>query len=96
MITHIVKYNDKWPEGISDGLTIKCADCGEIPKLDYSVRYDFWNKWVPKTAENLGVVCLECLDKRCNGEGLAEALISLQFVGINHTTLLMPIEDYKY
>ena len=85
-----------WPEGISDGLTLPCADCGELPRFDYSVTETFWRRWVPESPARLGVVCLPCLDRRSNGVGLADALIRVQWTGTGHTVVLEPGQRYEY
>ena len=77
----------KWPGGVSDGLTLPCADCGIVPRFDYRVTEEFWAQHVPGP-ERLGVICLPCLDRRCGGQGLAEALIEIQWLGTRHTVVL--------
>lgn len=84
-----------WPAGVSDGLTLACADCGERAKFDYHVSDDFWRQWVPGE-ERLGVVCLPCLDRRCGGEGLADALEEVQWTGTGHTVVLGPVFVHEY
>lgn len=84
-----------WPEGISNGLTLPCSDCGQNPRFDYHVADEFWNLWVRDRAR-LGVVCLPCLDKRCGGRGLAEALEEVQWTGTNHTVVLKPSRRHTY
>lgn len=85
-----------WPEAISDGLTLPCSDCGEIPRFDYHVTDEFWRKYVPNKPECLSVVCLPCLDRRCGGIGLADALVEIQWTGTNHTVVLKPSFRYVY
>lgn len=60
MKTVYVKEGDKWPEAVSDGLTLPCGICEEIPATDYIIDHDMWDKVVPKEMK-LGVVCLDCL-----------------------------------
>ncbi len=84
-----------WPSGVSDGLACPCADCGEHPRFDYNVADDFWYKWVPGE-QRLGVVCLPCLDKRCGGVGLANALREIQWTGTKHTVVMKPTFRYDY
>jgi len=81
---------DRWPEGVSDGLTLTCADCGEVPCFDYSVEDAFWTQHV-SGPERIGVVCLLCLDKRCGGVGLADAILQVQFCGTGFTVVLQPL-----
>lgn len=78
-----------WPEGISDGLLTPCHDCGKRTRFDYRVTDEFWRKWVPGP-ERTSVVCLPCLDRRCDGDGLAAALIDIQWNGTGHTVVLAP------
>jgi hypothetical protein len=84
-----------WPGGVSDGLTLPCADCGQVPRFDYIVTPEFWRQHVPGP-ERLGVVCLPCLDKRCGGVGLAEALEQVQWTGTRHTVVLKPTLRHEY
>lgn len=85
----------RWPEAVSDGLTLPCCDCGEVPLFDYRVSDEFWRMWVPG-AERTGVVCLPCLDSRCEGVGLAEALAEVQWTGTAHTVVLTPTLRHEY
>lgn len=87
---------ETWPAGISDGLTLPCSDCGEMPRFGYSVTDEFWRQWVPDKPERLGVVCLPCLDRRSGGVGLAAALLSVQWTGIGHTVELKPHRVHEY
>lgn len=87
--------NKDWPEGISDGLTLPCADCGQVPKFDYIVEDSFWRKYV-SGKERTGVVCLPCLDKRCGGVGLGDALTEIQWTGTGHTVVLKPWTIWEY
>lgn len=85
-----------WPEGVSDGLTLACSDCGDIPRFDYKVTDEFWRYHVPEKPARLSVVCLPCLDKRCQGIGLGDALIEIQWTGTGHTVVLKPSFRYTY
>lgn len=85
-----------WPGAVSDGLTLPCSDCGEVPRFDYQVNDEFWNLHVPNKPARFGVVCLPCLDRRCGGIGLADALVNVQWTGINHTVVLEPVRRYIY
>jgi hypothetical protein len=84
-----------WPEAVSDGLTLPCSDCREVPRFDYRVTDAFWREWVPD-AGRLGVVCLPCLDRRCGGVGLADALQEVQWTGTGHTVVLRPSLRHEY
>ena len=85
-----------WPEAVSDGLSLPCSDCGEHPRFDYHVSDAFWDRWVPDRPAHLSVVCLPCLDKRCGGVGLADALERVQWTGTGHTVVLTPELRHKY
>ena len=88
---------DKWVEGISDGLTLSCSLCGNVPHFDYRVDDKFWNKIVHKSI-SLGVVCLSCLDKLATDVGLdvADHIEELQFTGIGKTVIFVPETTYYY
>ena len=81
-----------WPEAVSDGLTLPCDDCGIVPRFDYRVTDAFWRRW----GRSLGVVCLGCLDTRCAGVGLADALEEIQWTGTKHTVVLRPSLKHEY
>ena len=91
----VERVGETWPEAISDGLTMPCADCGGVPRFDYHVTPEFWSRWVTG-AERTGVICLPCLDRRSGGAGLAEALVSIQWTGTGHTVLLRPTRRIEY
>ena len=63
-----VRQEDEWPEGVSDGLTLPCALCGNHTDIDYGIDDDVWRKVVPKFCRR-DVVCLKCLI-RIGGRGL--------------------------
>ena len=84
-----------WPEAVSDGLSLPCSDCGELPRFDYAVADAFWRQWVPGP-ERLSVVCLPCLDRRCGGRGLVDALEEIQWTGTGHTVVLRPTLRHQY
>jgi hypothetical protein len=96
MIEHII-ITDKWPEAISDGLTLSCPYCGLIPHIDYRVDDVFWKKVVPKEYRT-GVVCLSCLDRIASevGEDISYHLIETQFTGLNKTLIMKLIKTYHY
>ncbi|NIV70640.1 MAG: hypothetical protein GWN41_11085 [Phycisphaerae bacterium] len=81
-----------WPEGISDGLTLPCIDCGKVPRFDYRVKATFWKRW----GVGADVLCLPCLDRRCEGQGLADALEEIQWTGTGHTVCLKPFQKHAY
>lgn len=78
-----------WPEGISDGLVLPCVDCGQVPRFDYRVTDTFWSRHVSGQARR-SVICLPCLDARCDGVGLADALLEIQWTGTGHTVVCRP------
>ena len=84
-----------WPEGISDGLCSPCLDCGEVPRFDYHVEDSFWRTHIPKN-KRVSVICLPCLDRRCKGIGLADALEEIQWTGIGHTVVFKPVVILNY
>lgn len=84
-----------WPDAVSDGLSLPCHDCGELPRFDYRVHDDFWRQCVPGP-ERTSVVCLPCLDRRCGGVGLADALEEVQWTGTGHTVVLRPGLRHEY
>lgn len=77
--------------GLSDGLSVPCSVCYELPKFDYIVDDAFWNKLVPKRWRT-GVICLGCLDKIAWHEGLnvGKHLLFVQFTGLETTVILRP------
>lgn len=77
-------------EAVTDGLALDCFDCGQKPRFGFKVTDEFWEKHV-KDGARLSVLCLSCLDRRCGGEGLAEALEEVQFVATGCTVLLVPV-----
>lgn len=80
-----------WPARISDGLTIPCSRCGKVPKFDYVVSGELWNRVVPKE-ERTGAICLACFDRLCDlsGESVWEHLEQVQFTGQSATIVLIP------
>lgn len=87
---HTAMNNNVWPPAVSDGLTLPCSDCGKIPRFDFRVSDEFWQRWVPDNPARLSVICLVCLDSRCGGIGLAEALEEVQYLGNGFTVVLTP------
>jgi len=84
------------PEGISDGLILPCAICGnEHIQFDYTVTDELWQAVVPDKARR-AVVCLPCLDKLATERGIdiGANMISLQFTGQDVTIKFMPIGVY--
>jgi hypothetical protein len=81
-----------WPAAVSDGLSLPCSDCGMLPRWDYQVTEDFWSQW----GDGPNVLCLLCLDQRCGGDGLAEALQEVQWTGTRHTVVLRPSLRHRY
>lgn len=81
-----------WPEAVSDGLELPCANCDLLVSFDYRVTDEFWDIWGVGT----NVLCLPCLDGRCHGEGLADSLIEVQWTGTGHTVVLTPSLRHEY
>lgn len=95
--TITINSDDGWPEGISDGLTLPCAQCGIVPVVDYIVDDDFWQRVVP-AYWRLGVVCLSCLSQLAATQELTvgEHLVFVQLTEIGTTCVLVPQALYKY
>lgn len=90
--------NKNWPCGVSDGLVLPCAVCGEEDiKFDYVVTDKLWDMIVPKEIRR-DVVCLPCLDKLAKEKhaDLGSNMESLQFTGINMTIEFLPCNIFYY
>lgn len=89
--------SDEWPAAVSDGLTLGCQRCGIIPKFDYRISDEIWRKLVPEN-EQLGVICLPCLDNIAAATGIdfADALEEVQFTGFGQTIILRPTRIIDY
>jgi len=89
--------SDKWPEAISDGLSLPCSICGIIPMFDYHVDDDFWSRIVPGHIRR-DVICLPCLDGLAHNVQLdvAEHIEFVHFTGIGKTVVLIPERTYYY
>jgi len=96
-MVRIYHMRTRWEPAISDGLTLPCYICREIPKFDYSVDHAFWKEVVEKKYR-LGVICLPCLDKLATAKGLnlSKHLIEVQFTGIKKTIVLVPTKVFDY
>ena len=81
----------EWPPGVSNGLVLPCSRCDQHPKFDYHVDDEFWRKVVPPD-EQLGVVCLPCLDRLVDvlGMEVGQHLRQVQFTGCSSTVFLAP------
>ena len=68
-----VEKNDKWPEAITDGLTLPCSICHNYTNIDYGVSDEFWRKVTHGMGSDvrLGVVCLDCLIRMSDEESVA-------------------------
>lgn len=88
---------DKWPEGISDGLTLPCAICDKSVKFDFSVQDDLWYAVVPESCRR-DVLCLPCFDRIALEKGIdwADGLEEVQFTGIGKTIRLSPVFIHRY
>lgn len=88
------KAKDPWPEAISDGLTLKCANCGIVPKFDYRIKDSFWMKLVPKEWKR-AVICLKCFEQLALIQNfpvsaLLEGIEEIQYTGSKATLVLKP------
>lgn len=83
-----------WPGGVSDGLTLPCGACGELPRFDYQVSDHLWRSVVPEGLQ-AGVVCLPCLGELA-GPTLAEHLREVQYTGRSFTVVLRPTLVHRY
>jgi len=86
-----------WPCGLSNGLSLECASCGEETNYDYEVLNELWNSVVPEKWRR-GVICLDCLDKMTKEHDffLSNHLIQVQYTGIGETIILKPEEGFVY
>lgn len=89
--------NSQWPESLSDGLTIPCSHCGEIPRFDYIVDDSIWATLVPKE-NRTGVVCLPCLDALASRRGIriASHVRKIEFTGTGATVRCEPTLVHEY
>jgi hypothetical protein len=86
----VIQQNDPWPEAISDGLTLPCSDCGQVPWLDFRIVDEAWLRNVPGP-EQRGVLCLKCYLDR--GGSLAD-VEDVQIVGDGETLIAEPRTRY--
>lgn len=86
-----------WPEGISDGLTLDCGACGLHTDFDYRVGDEIWRKVAPEHLR-LGVICLSCFDRlgAQHGIDISPHLEQIQYTGVGHTVVLVPVETHHY
>jgi hypothetical protein len=85
-MTYLLEVREQWPQGISNGLTLACGDCGKVPAIDYIVDDDTWQRLAPLKHRH-SVICLPCLIER-GGEEVLAAVKSLQYT-ISGTTLVL-------
>ena len=97
IVEFVCRDPGKWPEAVSDGLTLPCGICGTIPSIDYHVEDDFWDSVVPRQLRR-GVVCLDCLADLAaeRGLGVAENVQQVQWIGKGETLVLNPERVYRY
>lgn len=81
-----------WPDAVSDGLTLACAHCDDVPRIDYRVGDEAWKQVIDK-ADRLGVVCLECYLAR---GGSPSDIEELQVTRPGETIILQPVIIYRY
>lgn len=94
----IYNIDEKWVDGVSDGLVLPCQICGkENIKFDYKVKDELWDRIIPEKYKK-GVICLECLEKICNKKGvdLPTSLLNVQYTGEGFTIDLLPEVIYYY
>ncbi len=85
-----------WPEALSDGLTLPCGKCGEIPQFDYLVDEPTWKKVAPKE-HRLSVICLPCFDSLAVAADVThDYLKTVQFIGTGRTWILEPSQMYVW
>lgn len=89
--------HDNWPSGISDGLTLPCGICKQIPNFDTIIDDVIWKEVAPEE-HCLSVICLPCFDKLAEEKGIsiAHKIIEVQFTGIGKTVCLNPTQVYEY
>jgi hypothetical protein len=87
-----IRPSDPWPEAISDGLTLPCADCGQVPWLDFRVVDESWLRNV-SGPERRGVLCLKCYLDR--GGSLAD-VEDIQITGDGETLVAEPRIRYVF
>ena len=87
----------EYPCGISNGLSIPCSKCHELPRFDYNVTDEIWDKIVPDGFRR-GVICLYCLDLLAwkKGIDISRHLIFVQFTGVEKTIVLKPESVYLW
>lgn len=81
-----------WPSAVTDGLTLACQICGWIPKVDYRVTDDEWDRVIADKWRQ-GVVCLECFI--VNG-GDPLTLQEIQVTGDGVTVVAAPVVAYRW
>jgi len=92
-----IVVTNRWPEGVSDGVSSPCCICHSVVAFDYRVDDAFWQVVVPMECKR-SVVCLSCLADLASERGLqiGEHLESIQFIGIGETVVLLPDSVYQY
>ncbi len=95
---HFKINKENWICGVSDGLTLPCAVCGQGNiKFDYNVTDELWNKVVPKEIKR-DVICLPCFSIMVNEKGIkiGEGMVSLQYTGVGETIEFIPCNIFNY
>lgn len=92
-----IGMDNNWPGGVSDGLTLPCVACGQVPKFDYRVSDAVWDELVPSRHKR-DVVCLPCLDAwaALRGIDISGGIIDLQFTGAGKTVVFEPTRLVTY
>jgi len=91
---------ENWPCGVSDGLTLNCSICGEVPNFDYCIKDELWDEIVPKDFRR-GVICLPCfaelaLKKGVDAKVLGEGMERIQFCAPGLTVEFIPANVFVY
>lgn len=94
-VFHVNKSS--WPEGISDGLSLPCSDCGHKTSFDYTLADEFWERVVPP-GRRKEVICLDCLEMRAKRKKLllCNHLLKVQYTAGGETIVLVPESAFVY
>ena len=91
----ILRVVEGWPPAISDGLTLACSICGNVPEIDYRVTDELWNEIVPKEFRP-GVICLRCFSKMASPLVLARNIEEIQLPVPGMTITVSEMTAYLY
>ena len=97
-MTHILNVTEHWPEAVSDGLTLPCFECGQVPQIDYHVAEWVWRACI--SIEHRGdVLCLPCFLKLITRHNRVEMLAwvdEIQLTVNGETLVLAPSLLVRY